>query len=59
VADITELESLLHGEETDAFADAGYTGVTKRELSKSRRLSGTLRRREENLKDGSWPVQRP
>lgn len=31
VADITESEHLLHGDETDAFADAGYTGVAKRE----------------------------
>jgi IS5 family transposase len=30
VADITESEHLLHGDETDAFADAGYTGVAKR-----------------------------
>jgi IS5 family transposase len=30
VGDITEGNSLLHGEETDAFGDAGYQGVTKR-----------------------------
>lgn len=30
VADITESEHLLHGNETEAYADAGYTGVAKR-----------------------------
>jgi len=31
VADIAETHALLHGEESDAFLDAGYTGVEKRE----------------------------
>ncbi|WP_333681552.1 IS5 family transposase [Dyella sp.] len=31
VADITEASKLLHGKEEIAFADAGYTGVEKRE----------------------------
>jgi IS5 family transposase len=31
VADITCAQSLLHGEETVAYADAGYTGIEKRE----------------------------
>jgi IS5 family transposase len=30
VGDITEGNSLLHGQETDAFGDAGYQGVAKR-----------------------------
>jgi len=30
VADITESKHLLHGDETEAYADAGYTGVAKR-----------------------------
>ncbi len=30
VNDVVEANSLLHGEETDAFADAGYQGVAKR-----------------------------
>jgi IS5 family transposase len=29
VADITESERLLHGDETDAYADAGYTGAAR------------------------------
>lgn len=30
VHDITQAESLLHGSETDVFADAGYRGIEKR-----------------------------
>lgn len=30
VNDVVEANSLLHGEETDAFGDAGYQGVDKR-----------------------------
>jgi transposase, IS5 family len=30
VNDVTQASALLHGEETDAFADAGYQGVDKR-----------------------------
>jgi IS5 family transposase len=29
--DVTQAHALLHGEETDVFADAGYVGVAKRE----------------------------
>ena len=31
VADVTQAQALLHGEETAVFADAGYQGVDKRE----------------------------
>jgi len=30
VGDVIEANSLLHGQETDAFGDAGYQGVDKR-----------------------------
>jgi transposase, IS5 family len=30
-ADVTQAQHLLHGDERDVFADAGYTGVAKRE----------------------------
>jgi len=33
VHDITQAQALLHGDETDAFGDAGYQGVEKREES--------------------------
>jgi len=31
VNDVTQAHALLHAEETHAFSDAGYTGVTRRE----------------------------
>ena len=31
VSDVTQAQALLHGDETDAFGDAGYQGVKKRE----------------------------
>jgi IS5 family transposase len=31
VNDVTQASALVHGEETDVFADAGYQGVSKRE----------------------------
>jgi transposase, IS5 family len=34
VNDVVEANSLLHGEETDVFADAGYQGAAKREDAK-------------------------
>ena len=34
VHDVTQAGALLHGEETDAFGDAGYRGVAKREEAK-------------------------
>jgi|SRR6185437_9812006 len=34
VNDVTQAGALLHGEETDAFGDAGYRGVGKREEAK-------------------------
>jgi len=35
VNDVVEANSLLHGEETDAFADAGYQGANKRPEAKA------------------------
>lgn len=34
--DVTQAHALLHGEETDVFADAGYVGVAKREENQGR-----------------------
>ena len=31
VNDVTQASALVHGKETDVFADAGYQGVAKRE----------------------------
>ena len=33
ISDVTQAQALLHGDETDAFGDAGYQGVEKREES--------------------------
>jgi IS5 family transposase len=38
VADITETAHLLHGQETEVFADAGYVGAEKREELKDREI---------------------
>lgn len=35
-ADVTEVDQLLHGNETDVFADAGYAGVHKRKEHENR-----------------------
>jgi IS5 family transposase len=35
VADVTQANALLHGEETDVLGDAGYQGVEKREENKA------------------------
>ncbi len=38
VADVTQVDKLLHGEENMVAADAGYTGVEKREEHKGRQV---------------------
>jgi IS5 family transposase len=35
VNDVTQASALVHGEETDVFADAGYQGVAKRDETRS------------------------
>ncbi len=37
VNDVTQAHALLHGDETNVFADAGYVGVTKREETQGTR----------------------
>lgn len=37
--DVTQAHALLHGEETDVFADAGYVGVAKREENQGRAVN--------------------
>jgi IS5 family transposase len=39
VNDVTQAHALLHGEETDVFADAGYQGVDKREENRGKGVS--------------------
>jgi IS5 family transposase len=38
VADVTQAAELLHGEENAVYADAGYTGVEKREEHENREV---------------------
>ncbi len=38
VADVTQVAELLHGEENAVYADAGYTGVEKREEHENREV---------------------
>jgi len=42
-ADVSQTQHLLHGEETDAFADAGYTGVEKRDEITEAQAEGDIR----------------
>jgi transposase, IS5 family len=54
VHDINAASSLLHGEETDVYADAGYQGIEKREQTGSARWHVAMRpskRRQLNLKN--------
>ena len=37
--DVTQAHTLLHGDETDVFADAGYVGVAKREENQGRAVN--------------------
>ena len=37
--DVTQTHALLHGKETDVFADAGYVGVAKREENEGRAVN--------------------
>jgi len=39
VHDVTQAHALLHGEETHAFGDAGYTGVIKREENQASKVT--------------------
>jgi transposase, IS5 family len=39
VNDVTQAHALLHGQETHAFGDAGYTGVTKREENQASKVT--------------------
>lgn len=50
VADITETERLLHGEESDVFADAGYTGVAKRDELKNKDVTWHVAEKRGKLK---------
>ena len=64
-ADVTQASQLLHGEESFAYGDAGYTGVAKREENQNRAVRweiaarpGTIRAMPEGkLKAGAQRVE--
>jgi len=50
VADVAETANLLHGEEAVVFADAGYTGVDKRDELKDRKVTWHIAMKRGKLK---------
>ncbi len=58
VADITQAGALLHGDEADAFGDAGYQGVHKREEAQGPRWHVAMRPGKRRQLDGSRPWAR-
>jgi IS5 family transposase len=50
VADVTQTEHLLHGEERAVFADAGYTGADKRTQLVERELDWQIAARRSRIK---------
>lgn len=50
VADVTQTDNLLHGEEERVFADAGYTGADKREVLKDKALDWCIAERRSRVK---------
>ena len=64
-ADINQLAALLHGQESDVFADAGYTGADKRPEHADREVSwniaikrGIIKALPKRLRDWAEPVER-
>ena len=58
VADITQAGALLHGDEADAFGDAGYQGVHKREEGQGPRWHVAMRPGKRRQLDCSHPWAR-
>src|SRR5215207_5010860 len=64
-ADITQMAAVLHGRESDVFADAGYTGADKRPELADREVSwsiaikrGIIKALPKRLRDLAEPVER-
>lgn len=49
-SDVSQAHALLHGHEREAFGDAGYTGVDKREEMKGRALKWHVALRRSKIK---------
>ena len=58
VNDVTQARALLHGQETDVFADAGYQGVSKREETQEINVNWhvAMRPGKRKLLDKSTPM---
>ncbi|UJB17025.1 IS5 family transposase [Xanthomonas translucens] len=50
VADVTQAQKLLHGQEREVYADAGYTGADKREELKGKRLCWNIAERRSRIR---------
>ena len=64
-ADINQMVAVLHGRESDVFADAGYTGADKRPELEGRDVSwniaikrGIIKALPKRLRDLAEPVER-
>ena len=64
-ADINQMAAVLHGRESDVFADAGYTGADKRPEHADREVSwsvaikrGIIKALPKRLRDLAEPVER-
>jgi IS5 family transposase len=64
-ADVTQMAAVLHGRESDVFADAGYTGADKRPEHEDREVCwniaikrGIIKALPERLRDLAAPVER-
>ena len=58
VNDVTQAHALVHGEETDVFADAGYQGVSKRDEAQDIKVSWhvAMRPGKRKVLDESTPM---
>ncbi|MGV1110431.1 transposase, partial [Xanthomonas translucens] len=48
--DVTQAQKLLHGQEREVYADAGYTGADKREELKGKRLCWNIAERRSRIR---------
>lgn len=51
VADVTQVDQLLHGDETYVCGDAGYTGVSKRPEHQDRKMIWSIAARPSSYKN--------
>lgn len=61
VADVTQVDGLLHGDEELVFGDAGYQGGTSAKNIRAVRCSGSWRcvRASSRRSSAAWPMRKP